>query len=201
MYDAWEIAKHLILTGYSPECPEESVCLCPLRLQKLLYYCQGWHLGMFGRPLFRQRVEAWTNGPVVKDVYAKFAGSKDPIRPEGIDPPAGPLPESTAALVRMVWGEYARYRPGELVRMTHAEPAWREARGGLPENSPSSAELSHDTMARHFRGVARTAVPASRFPTPDPAEVWQADAEVDEHPERLVPLRDAIARAKARRPV
>ena len=56
--------------------PDESVLVSPLRLQKLLYYCQGWSLALLGRPLFRQPIEAWMNGPVVKDVYQKATGDR-----------------------------------------------------------------------------------------------------------------------------
>ena len=38
-----------------------------VKLHKLLYYAQGWHLARTGRPLFPEAVEAWTDGPVVAD--------------------------------------------------------------------------------------------------------------------------------------
>lgn len=44
-----------------------------LKLQKLLYYAQGISLGMFGKPLFEENIEAWQHGPVVRDVYCKFS--------------------------------------------------------------------------------------------------------------------------------
>ena len=44
------------------------------RLQKLLYYCQAWHLVWADRPLFPERIEAWANGPVVREVYERHKG-------------------------------------------------------------------------------------------------------------------------------
>ena len=43
-----------------------------LRLQKLLYFAQGWHLARFGRPLFDASIEAWPYGPVVPEVYRAY---------------------------------------------------------------------------------------------------------------------------------
>lgn len=40
-----------------------------LKLLKLLYYIQGYHLAMFNAPLFNDRMEAWLHGPVVPSVY------------------------------------------------------------------------------------------------------------------------------------
>ncbi len=36
-----------------------------LKLQKLLYYAQGFHLALYDEPLFPEAIEAWTHGPVL----------------------------------------------------------------------------------------------------------------------------------------
>jgi uncharacterized phage-associated protein len=41
----------------------------PMQLIKLVYVAQGYMLGRFGRPLFREAVQAWEYGPVVPSVY------------------------------------------------------------------------------------------------------------------------------------
>ena len=43
-----------------------------LKLQKLLYYAQAWHLVFRGKPLFRERIEAWVHGPVVPLIYREY---------------------------------------------------------------------------------------------------------------------------------
>lgn len=199
MFDARDIARELVRVGHSSDCPAESVYVSPLRLQKLLYYCQGWYLGLLGSPLFRQPVEAWKYGPVVDDVYRQFAGRREPILPDQAGEPSEPLPEHVRALVRMVWQEYAKYTPGELVDQTHAEPAWADARAGLPADAHSSAELSHDTMRAFFRTLVRSRVPAGEAWHPDPVEVWEADAEFDRTGGRGTPMAEVIRRAKAAR--
>ena len=182
MFDAMDVARRLVRVGYDPVCPRESVLVCPLRLQKFLYYCQGWALGLTGRPLFRQPLEAWTYGPVVADVYEAFRGKRDGINPEQAGEPRCDLPPAESALVEMVWREYARYTPRQLVEMTHAEPAWCEARNGLPPDAPSSEPLSHATMTTYFRDLARKraarAVPRG-YPALDPVAVWEAEEELE----------------------
>lgn len=39
------------------------------KLQKLVYYCQVWHLIWHDRPLFDEDILAWINGPVCKELY------------------------------------------------------------------------------------------------------------------------------------
>ncbi len=40
-----------------------------MKLQKLVYYSQAWHLVWTEKPLFDNRIEAWANGPVVWELY------------------------------------------------------------------------------------------------------------------------------------
>ena len=43
-----------------------------LKLQKLLYYAQGFHLALYGTPLFKEKIEAWIHGPVCPAVYHQY---------------------------------------------------------------------------------------------------------------------------------
>ena len=199
MMDARDVARHLVRMGYSPESPDESVLLCQLRLQKILYYCQGWSLALFGEPLFHQPIEAWKKGPVVKDVYDLFAGKKDGITPKEAGAPSEIMPPTVADLIEMVWREYSKFLPGELVKMTHDEPAWKEARIGVEPEESSSNVLSPETMKAFFADVARKAVPKSKYPMPDPADVWRAELEYERNPGSAKPMDEVFRKLKARR--
>lgn len=99
----------------------------------------------------------------------------------------------------MIWREYAKFTPAELVKMTHDEPAWKEARIGVDPDESSSNVLSAETMKVFFTDVARKAVPKSKYPMPDPVEVWQADLQYERSGGRGVPLEEVMRRAKAAR--
>lgn len=45
-----------------------------MKLQKLVYYCQAYSLGWTGKPLFTEEIKAWTNGPVVNELFVKHKG-------------------------------------------------------------------------------------------------------------------------------
>ena len=112
----------------------------------------------------------------MRDVYEAFRGRRDGIRPEDIPASAGSLTETEASLVEIVWREYSAIPTRELVERTHREPAWLEARAGLPADSPCDTPMSLDTMRKHFEAEARkrtTAKPG--YPAIPPAEVWAAE--------------------------
>ena len=46
----------------------EQGAMTAMKLQKLVYYCQAWHLVWDEECLFPERIEAWANGPVVRAI-------------------------------------------------------------------------------------------------------------------------------------
>ena len=166
-----DVARHLVALGTDADCPGESVTLGPLRLQKLLYYSQGWTLGLLGRPLFADPIEAWRQGPVVPAVAGPFA-----TIPRGLTltdfGPCEELAEVEARLVAMIWREHARYTPCQLAAMTRSEAPWRDAFA-----TGERAEITTLAMTEFF-GAEQAKYRKNGWPTP--AEVWRADSEVDE---------------------
>ena len=43
-----------------------------LKLQKLLFYCDAYHLAYFEQELVNDEFEAWVHGPVCRKVYDSF---------------------------------------------------------------------------------------------------------------------------------
>ena len=64
-YDVKDIANLLLLSAESYSGGE---LMTNMKLQKMLYYQQGFHLAYFDTPLFDDEIEAWMYGPVVKSV-------------------------------------------------------------------------------------------------------------------------------------
>lgn len=171
MSDANDVARQIVAIGCDPNWPDESVTISPLRLQKLLYYSQGWSLALLDRFLFADPIEAWQFGPVVPAVYQQFAGRSSGLALGDFAPPSSGLDPIVTRLLDAVWREYAQFTPGQLVTMTHSEAPWREA-----WESGMRSRITHEAMAKFFRGEMRRRTPKG---WPSPAEVWQADAEAD----------------------
>ncbi len=114
----------------------------PLKLYKLAYYAQAWHLVWEGRPLFSDRIEAWKHGPVPATCYKE--------RSVGIIAPSANLTENQRSTIDAILRFYGKLSGWKLRELTHREDPWRDARGDLPENAHSSEEITISSMRRFY---------------------------------------------------
>lgn len=96
-----------------------------MKLQKLCYYTQAWHLASFKSPIFSADFAAWDNGPVSRELYDLHRG-KYSIASEEI-PGNGELPEAKKAFIESIVGAYIRFSGDELSSITHLEDPWKRA--------------------------------------------------------------------------
>lgn len=99
-----------------------------LRLQKLLYFAQGWYLARFGKALFNEPIEAWPYGPVVPEVYSQYKGyGRQGITEESTFPMDAFTPDEYELLLDVA-REYDGCSTSALVSLSHAPYApWSKA--------------------------------------------------------------------------
>ena len=91
-----------------------------LKLNKMLYYAQGWHLARFGEPLFDDTIEAWEYGPVIPAVYHAYKMCGDNAIAEPINVfDEHALTNDQLSLLTDVYITYGKFTGNELVRRTH----------------------------------------------------------------------------------
>lgn len=133
---------------------ERGMAITNLKLQKLLYYAQAWHLAAVDKPLFPERIEAWVHGPVVPPVFGDFKHYRwNPIDciPADVAIEVGDPKWPISECAREVLDAYGGFSGLELEAMTHQEDPWRQARKGIPNDAPSTAVISHEAMVRFYR--------------------------------------------------
>ncbi|AVD70080.1 hypothetical protein CAY53_00120 [Desulfobulbus oralis] len=150
MVEAVDVAAY-ILTLTGP--------VTTMKLQKLVFYTQARFLVKNGKPLFRNRIEAWINGPVVPDLFHRHTGMFM-IGPGQLAASAGlsdRAREAASAVVRVL-GPFS----GEQLRqLSHNEKPWQDARHGREPEDRSDQEISIEAM-RTFYSSPECANPALR---------------------------------------
>lgn len=140
-YNVDDIANKIILNTDV----EKGDIISNLKLQKLLYYMEGYHLAFFESSLFEDPIEAWTYGPVVTKVYHRFkANGPGGLELEG-DISELALEEEEEDMFSQVMNEYGKFNAIKLMEMTHRELPWKEA-----FDKPDK-RINRDSMKNYFK--------------------------------------------------
>lgn len=154
--DINEIADYIILW-----CNENGVDISPLKLQKLLYYIQSWHLVYFNKQnIWEELPQAWVNGPVYPTIYKRFKHIPryDMIIPGKVGI-SSTLEEKAKSLqlskdqydfIDSIFQFYGVMDHDRLVFLTHSEQPWSEKRANLSPFESSTEELSPETMYNYY---------------------------------------------------
>jgi uncharacterized phage-associated protein len=129
----------------------ESGEMTAMKLQKLVYYSQAWHIAWTDNVLFRHKIEAWKDGPVCPALWREHASQFRVSRvPRGS---AAALTEREKKTVRKVLKFYGNRSAQWLSDLTHEEDPWRNARRGVANGSPSNAEITPRAMGDYYSSL------------------------------------------------
>jgi uncharacterized phage-associated protein len=141
--NASEVANYLVASFRDAGDP-----LTNLKLQKLLYYAQGWYLAIHDEALFDERIEAWPRGPVVPPVYGSFKHRQwNPIVDDVNKPHLPPEVEAHLKEVMDVYGVHGAYY---LEKLSHQERPWLDARGDLGPTDSCNNVITPEAMKEFF---------------------------------------------------
>ena len=124
-----------------------------MKLQKLVYYCQAWHLVWDEKPLFRDKIRAWANGPVVYQLFQAHRGEFDVRKwPKG---KSSRLNKDEIATIDAVLDLYGDKTSQWLSDLSHQEAPWQMARrrGNLAPGERGSEEVQRIDMFNYYSDV------------------------------------------------
>lgn len=128
--------------------------LTPMQLLKLVYIAHGWMLGLNGRPLIRDEVQAWQYGPVIPRLYNAVRDFRSNPIVGRIGAPDEVLTAAEDDIVRQTYNVYGKYSGPALSRITHASgtPWSLTYRPGA-----FGVVMSNDLIEDHYQRLAQRA--------------------------------------------
>lgn len=141
MATAHDVAAY-ILAGNGP--------MTAMKLQKLCYYSQAFSLAWFNEPVFNNRIEAWTNGPVVRDLWLSHKGQFNVSEISEGNPEA--LSNRERGIIDAVLEAMGGLTGKQLSDRTHSEGPWAKNYDG--DDAFPNGEITHEELAHYYRQVA-----------------------------------------------
>lgn len=122
-----------------------------MKLQKLVYYSQAWHIAWTDNTLFPERIEAWADGPVAPDLWQKHRGLFRVSQVNGGS--SASLTDAERDTIDRVIKFYGDKSSQWLSDLTHEEAPWRAARNGLPDRVPSNTQITPEMMGDYYSSL------------------------------------------------
>lgn len=144
MPSAHDVAKYIL--------EKRQGSMTTMKLQKLVYYCQGWSLAWDGEPIFNEKIQAWANGPVVYELFDHHRGMFRVSSWSLGD--TDKLTQDHKETIDAVLSSYGKMSGQQLIEKTHAERPWLDARGDLPDGAYCSNVIQLEEMQDFFGGLA-----------------------------------------------
>ena len=127
-----------------------------MQLLKLVYIAHGWMLGLYGRPLIRDEIQAWKYGPVIPDLYAAIRHYRgNPVE----DIPVSwtenqQLDELENDLITQVYDKYGHLSGPALSQLTHQKNSpWH----AVYDSRGWADTIPNDLIRVHYAGLAEGA--------------------------------------------
>ena len=145
------VLSNYILKHYGP--------MSHLKLQKLLFYCDAYHLAYFNQELVEDKFEAWVHGPVSRKVYDQLKGQAvlyTDVAYSGmpgvdVDGEYDKLMSTQKELITNILDQLSQWSGLELEMATHKEMPWQFARQGYSEAEKCHVEIDKELTAKYYR--------------------------------------------------
>jgi uncharacterized phage-associated protein len=151
------LSRYNIISDYFIALSNETQSLITnLKLQKIVYYAQAWHLAIIGKELFKEDFQAWVHGPVIPELYYTYKEFgwkpiiREDLKPAILSRIKKEFPEETKKLLEDVTYEYFGLPTFELERLTHNEFPWMITRNGLPADEPSDRVIQKSLIKKYY---------------------------------------------------
>ena len=143
MYKAKDIAKWFLNKNRIQMNFEDSEYITNLKLQKLLYYVQAISLQVFEKIAFKEKIMAWSYGPVVNEVYQKYKENhSNEIKS---DDNVKKISNGLEKVINEVIDSYGSMEANKLIDFTHEEDPWK--------NTEINKEIKTDIIKEYFNKV------------------------------------------------
>lgn len=149
MRDSRTVANRFIALANS-----KSDALTPMQVLKLTYMAHGWMLGLVGRPLIKDEIEAWQYGPVIPVLYNAVRRYKSQPVNEPISGVDSNLDADELHIIDQVYQIYGQRTGPALSRLTH-QPGSPWAKVYRPGSF--GMEIPNDLIEDHYSSLAKRA--------------------------------------------
>ncbi len=146
MASVYDIARYIL---------EKTGEITAMKLQKLVYYSQAWSLVWDEEVLFDSPIEAWANGPVIRELYNIHKGMFKVNADTFSNVNSSNLTQKHKETIEGVLEFYGDKTAQWLSDLAHMEDPWKNSRekAGLSEGERGYSIIELSDIHEYYSGI------------------------------------------------
>ncbi|MBX2835126.1 MAG: DUF4065 domain-containing protein [Micavibrio sp.] len=149
MKSAINVAEYIL-----KKAQEASDTVTPMQVLKLVYMCHGWMLGLYGRQLIKEDVEAWRYGPVIRELYDEVKDYRSQAITRSLENEPVDFDAAEINIMDQVYSKYGKFSGPALSRLTHMKGSpWDITYNLMGQNCVISNDLIEDYYSKLARST------------------------------------------------
>lgn len=148
MKSAIQVAEYILRKAR-----EANDTVTPMQILKLVYMCHGWMLGLYGRQLIKENVEAWRYGPVIRELYDQVKDFRSQAITAKLSDNVDDFDGPEKNIMDQVYSKYGKLSGPALSRLTHMKDSPWDITYSL---SGQNAVISNDLIEDYYAKLAKS---------------------------------------------
>lgn len=152
MIDYRKLADYIIIT-----CNKENKDISNLKLQKLIFYCQAYHIARYRERLIDNYFEAWKHGAVLPALYSQYSYLKykniNKYDEDEYNDIRNSFDEYLPEFLDKIINKFGNMTANEIRELNHSEKPWQEARKGYKAHERCNEIISEKTMYEYYSNL------------------------------------------------
>ena len=149
MIDYKTLANYIIM-----KCNKDNKEISNLKLQKMVFYCQAYHIAKYREQLIDNKFEAWKHGAVLPALYNDYSylgyNNKQKYEKKEYDNIRSDLGEYLTGFLDKIINEFSDMTASEIRELNHSEEPWKEARRGYEPDDSCNEIIKEDTIYKYY---------------------------------------------------
>lgn len=151
-HDSRAVANEILKIGR-----EKGISMSMMKLIKLVYFAHAWMLGLTGKPLCSDPVEAWPYGPVFRDLYNDLPYKGSQVITKLIETPFGgayadSFSANEKAIISRIIDVYGNLDAFQLSDITHQlGTPWYQTQ----ERKGNFSKIDNDLIKEYYEAKSK----------------------------------------------
>lgn len=152
MIDYKQLSDYIIM-----KCNKDGKEITNKKLQKMMFYCQAYHIAKYRKNLIDNEFEAWVHGAVLPELYNEYSdhgyNAINKFNNQEYNKIREVFGEYLCRFLDKIIDKFSSFTGNQLEKLNHSESPWQEARKGYAPEQICNEIITKDSIYYYYSNL------------------------------------------------